>query len=49
MYDMYPDWGPASHNPDNPRSLEATRPPSGLARPAGQRRPAARRQLASRP
>jgi hypothetical protein len=24
MYDMYPDWGPASHHPDNPRSLEAT-------------------------
>ena len=20
MYDMYPDWGPASHNPENPRS-----------------------------
>ncbi len=24
MYDMYPDWGPASHHPDNPRSVEAT-------------------------
>lgn len=24
MYDLYPDWGPASHNPDNPRSIEAT-------------------------
>jgi hypothetical protein len=24
MYDMYPDWGPASHHPENPRSLEAT-------------------------
>lgn len=24
MYDMYPDWGPASHDPSNPRSLEAT-------------------------
>ncbi|HYH35166.1 MAG TPA: hypothetical protein VD814_08470 [Nocardioides sp.] len=23
MYDMYPDWGPASHDPDNPRSHEA--------------------------
>jgi hypothetical protein len=23
MYDMYPDWGPASHEPDNPRSQEA--------------------------
>ncbi|WP_156887230.1 MULTISPECIES: hypothetical protein [Nocardioides] len=24
MYDLYPDWGPASHNPENPRSIEAT-------------------------
>jgi len=23
MYDMYPDWGPASHSPENPRSVEA--------------------------
>jgi hypothetical protein len=23
MYDMYPDWGPASHQPENPRSHEA--------------------------
>ena len=22
MYDMYPDWGPASHHPANPRSHE---------------------------
>lgn len=22
MYDMYPDWGPASHDPENPRSAE---------------------------
>lgn len=22
MYDMYPDWGPAAHSPDNPRSME---------------------------
>ena len=44
MYDMYPDWGPASHQPENPRSQRG-RP--GLARPAGQRRPAPRRQLAS--
>ena len=22
MYDMYPDWGPASHHPENPRSVE---------------------------
>lgn len=25
MYDMYPDWGPASHHPDNPRSQERMR------------------------
>lgn len=24
MYDFYPDWGPASHSPENPRSVEAT-------------------------
>ncbi|QIK77036.1 hypothetical protein [Nocardioides piscis] len=24
MYDMYPDWGPAAHHPDNPRSYENT-------------------------
>lgn len=23
MYDMYPEWGPAMHNPENPRSHEA--------------------------
>jgi hypothetical protein len=23
MYDMYPDWGPASHQPENPHSHEA--------------------------
>ena len=22
MYDMYPEWGPASHRPENPRSHE---------------------------
>ena len=24
MYDMYPDWGPSSHHPENPRSAENT-------------------------
>ncbi|MQW77754.1 hypothetical protein GHK92_17930 [Nocardioides sp. dk4132] len=24
MYDMYPEWGPASHHPDNPHSRENT-------------------------
>jgi hypothetical protein len=23
MYDMYPDWGPANHQPENPHSHEA--------------------------
>ena len=23
MYDMYPEWGPAAPNPENPRSREA--------------------------
>ncbi len=23
MYDMYPEWGPASHHPENPYSAEA--------------------------
>ena len=23
FYDLYPEWGPASHNPDNPHSVEA--------------------------
>jgi hypothetical protein len=23
MYDMYPEWGPASHDPENPSSYEA--------------------------
>lgn len=23
MYDMYPEWGPASHDPENPHSHEA--------------------------
>ena len=22
MYDMYPDWGPAAHDPENPTSSE---------------------------
>ena len=25
MYDMYPDWGPAQHDPDNPCSRDAVR------------------------
>ena len=45
MYDMYPEWGPAGHDPENPRSDATGRRP-GRARPARQRRPAPRRQLA---
>ena len=25
MYDMYPDWGPARNNPENPMNREAMR------------------------
>jgi hypothetical protein len=25
MYDMYPDWGPAAHDPENPYSAEHAR------------------------
>ena len=25
MYDMYPDWGPAAHHPENPTSAENVR------------------------
>lgn len=24
MYDNHPEWGPASHHPENPRSMENT-------------------------
>ena len=45
MYDMYPEWGPASHQPREPAA--ATRRVQAVARPARQRRRAPRRQLAS--
>lgn len=25
MYEMYPEWGPAKHDPENPNSLAAQR------------------------
>ena len=37
MYDMYPDWGPASHNPENPRSVEAVQAALDQRDDAGQR------------
>ena len=43
MYDMYPEWGPASHNAENPRSVEAVQAALDL-RDNGE--PAPRRQLA---
>ena len=49
MYDMYPDWGPASHHPENPRSARTPTRRPGVARPAGQRRRAPGRQLTSAP
>ena len=47
MYDMYPDWGPASHHPENPRSRRrpaAVQAALDLRDNGGQR---ARRQLTS--
>jgi hypothetical protein len=37
MYDMYPDWGPASHYPDNPRSHEAVQASLDLRDNGGER------------
>ena len=32
MYDMYPDWGPAAHDPENPQQpRERQRGPADLA------------------
>lgn len=35
MYDTYPDWGPAMHNPENPRSFEAVQQALDLRDKAG--------------
>jgi hypothetical protein len=37
MYDMYPDWGPASHHPENPRSAEAVQASLDLRDNGGER------------
>jgi hypothetical protein len=37
VYDMYPDWGPASHQPENPRSQEAIQASLDLRDNGGQR------------
>jgi hypothetical protein len=37
MYDMYPDWGPAAHHPDNPQSHEAVQASLDLRDNGGQR------------
>ena len=37
MYDMYPDWGPASHRPENPHSYEAVQASLDLRDNGGER------------
>jgi hypothetical protein len=37
MYDMYPEWGPANHNPENPMSAEAVQAALDLRDNGGQR------------
>jgi hypothetical protein len=37
MYDMYPDWGPARHNPDNPASRRAVQAAIDLRDNGGER------------
>jgi hypothetical protein len=37
VYDMYPDWGPASNQPENPRSQEAIQASLDLRDNGGQR------------
>ncbi|NYG56454.1 hypothetical protein [Nocardioides perillae] len=37
MYDLYPEWGPASHDPDNPRSHEAVQRALDLRDNGGER------------
>ena len=53
MYDMYPEWGPASHEPENPRSQAVPTPqpvpnsarvPPRVAASAASRRPVSLRQ-----
>ncbi len=37
MYEMYPDWGPANHDPDDPRSREAVQASLDLRDNGGER------------
>ncbi|MFT3871214.1 MAG: hypothetical protein QM714_00995 [Nocardioides sp.] len=37
FYDMYPEWGPASHDPQNPMSAEAVQAALDLRDNGGQR------------
>jgi hypothetical protein len=37
MYDMYPDWGPANHQPENPHSHEAVQASLDLRDNGGER------------
>ncbi len=37
MYDMYPEWGPAAHNPESPWSREAVQTSLDLRDNGGQR------------
>jgi hypothetical protein len=37
MYDMYPDWGPARHTPDNPYSNQAIQAALDLRDNGGER------------
>jgi hypothetical protein len=37
MYDMYPDWGPSRHNPENPSSREAVQAAIDLRDNGGER------------
>ncbi|MEV7428578.1 MULTISPECIES: hypothetical protein [unclassified Nocardioides] len=37
MYDMYPEWGPARHDPENPMGREAVQRSLDLRDNGGQR------------
>ncbi|WP_344731773.1 hypothetical protein [Nocardioides fonticola] len=37
MYDLYPEWGPARHDPENPRSREALQRSLDLRDDGGER------------
>ena len=37
MYDMYPDWGPARHDPENPHNTHAVQTALDLRDNGGER------------